>query len=220
MDEAVFVCANMSRYTFTRGFIMETQPSPASGIVVVREMPHLDHATKFASLGFRVEETPHLREDVMNHLEDGDVYTIFHARKPCGFAIVRRFPGRVLYLCGVMLTPKMQGKGYATTIIEAVRTPEDAFLALRTQSPLMWAAGRRICKGAWLPQGSNTDAELVEIGQDVAARIHTTFPVHPGFYDSALYGTQPVHRDEKIQTWWNSLCDFARGDAVVCVGRL
>lgn len=183
--------------------------------------PHLDHATRFASLGFRVEESPSLRQDVANHLGEGDVYTVEVDGAPSGFAIFHRYPGHVLYLCGIMLVPDVQGRGLCERIIRGVLTPEDRFLGLRTQSPIMWAAGRRVCRDGWLPRQTDVrDPELLRVGQEVSARIDTSFPFHPGRYGSALYGVKPVHRDPGVQAWWDQHCDFARGDAVVCVGRL
>jgi GNAT superfamily N-acetyltransferase len=187
---------------------------------LVCDAPNLTRATLLASLGFRVTESEALREDVSLHLKDGEVYTITEREKPVGFGIIDRYPGGILYLHGIMLMPEVQGRGLARWLIRQICMPDDRYLALRTQSPVMWAAGHRICDGKWLPHPHQGDAELSEIGRQVAEKIKTQYPVHVGFYGSALYGEKPIHQDTQIQEWWDSLCDFSRGDAIVCVGRL
>lgn len=189
---------------------------------VVRFVPELDIATSIASTGFVVPKSLALELDVKNHLAEGAVFSIYLDGKPEGFAIFTRFPDRVLYLAGIILRPGIQGRGICEKVIHEAREPGDRYLALRTQSAIMWAAGRRICRGDWLPANENaTDEPLVRLGKLVAQRIRCPgYPVSRGFYGQALYGEQPKHRDRGIQAWWDGLCSFGRGDAVVCIGRL
>ncbi|MDO8583597.1 MAG: hypothetical protein Q7R83_00260 [bacterium] len=190
-------------------------------ISVIPQAPRVDLATAIAASGLVVSNSLPLQQDVESHLHAGQVYTVVSGDAPVGFAVFSRFPNGVLYLAGIMLRPNVQGRHICEKIIQGVRRPEDRFLGLRTQSPIMWAAGKRICSNGWLPdQPVATDSELQRIGNEVAAVIGCpTFPVSPGFYGQALYGKKPEHRDPVVQAWWDSLCDFVRGDVVVCVGR-
>lgn len=191
-------------------------------VSVLAHPPELTIATAIAAAGFVVPATSELRTDVASHLLAGEAYTVLVNDEEVGFAIFSRFPPGVLYLAGIILQPGVQGNHISALIVTQVRRSEDRFLALRTQSAIMWAAGRRICKEAWAPHPQDThESELARIGNEVASRIGCqTYPVSPGFYGKALYGNQPLHRDRKVQGWWDGLCDFSHGDAVVCVGRL
>lgn len=203
-----------------RKYIDEHHAQPV--IRVIRHIPKLDIATSIASTGFVVPKSLELELDVKNHLAEGAVYSIMLDDEPAGFAIFTRFPDRVLYLAGIILRPGIQGRGVSEAAVKQAREPDDRFLALRTQSAIMWAAGRHICGGNWLPAAQKSaDGELVQLGGLVARRIGCPdYPVAKGFYGQALYGEKPKHRDREIQAWWDKLCSFERGDAVICIGRL
>ena len=189
-----------------------------------RKSPGLGLAVELAAQGFAREVTPELVIDAKNHLtQDGTVLTIRHWLKDIGFLIYRLIEPDILYVIGVHILPQYQGQGLAQALISDLAYRLDAvYLALRTQSPLMWRAGSSLCRrGQWYPNPHrDLPAELTPIVAVVATKIDSVYPVHIGQYGGPLYGKKPVHHDPALQTWWDSICNFERGDAVVCVGEL
>lgn len=179
-------------------------------------------ATSLTAAGFAVPVTPALTQDVQQHLQAGELWSVMQGAQTVGYTIVRRYFTDTLYIVGIMLLPQWRGKGVCERAVTATRQPTDQFLALRTASPIMWAAGNRICNGAWLPNPRSLNGqELVERGMRLAREIGCSgFPHSPGFYGSPLYGVEPRHRDAGTQAWWATQCDYQRADAVVCIGRL
>lgn len=179
-------------------------------------------ATRLTAAGFAVPVTPALTHDVQQHLQAGELWTVVRGAQTVGYTIVRRYFTDTLYIVGIMLLPQWQGKGVCERVVMATRQPTDQFLALRTASPIMWAAGNRICNGSWLPSPrSVTDHPLFERGMRLASEIGCSgFPHSPGFYGSPLYGVEPRHHDPVVQAWWATQCVFQGADAVVCIGRL
>lgn len=211
--------------------------------------PSLDLATHIASQGFCVEHSPELKADVAQHLQSGQlVYEIelaydfgnIHYNFPdvwmgsysvtkhgsnwsdkIGFAIFNLIDPQLLYLSGIILTPSFQGKGIAEVIVRNVATQTGAqYLALRTQSPRMWSAMKKMCSMTFPVSFMETPSWAVKYGEQAAKRNGSKFPVTPGFYNGPLYGIKPTHYDPKIQAWWDSICSFENGDAVICVGKL
>ena len=179
-------------------------------------------ATRLTAAGFAVPVSDALARDVHAHLRAGELWTVMQDTTSVGYAIVRRYFADTLYIVGIMLMPQWRGQRVCERVVAATRQPTDQFLALRTASPIMWAAGNRICNGAWLPNPrSLNEQELVERGMRLAREIGCSgFPHSPGFYGSPLYGVEPRHRDADTQAWWATQCDYQRADAVVCIGRL
>ncbi len=198
-------------------------------IQFVRELPSLDLATHIASLGFVQPVTRVLREDVQNHLSCGQiVYSIedLSVGKTIGFALFNElrnlfsvFDWPVLYLNGIILDPHYQGQGIAALAIKQAQQETHAIhLALRTQSLRMWSVGEKLTTD-WTPRASlSTPAALWEVGQRAAKTVGCDFPVTQGFYGAPLYGAKPTHHNTRLQAWWDSLCNFERGDAVFCIG--
>ena len=193
-----------------------------TAISLFAEPPDLDLATHVTSAGFVQPISHELREDVRTHLLAGRlVYSIRTPTNPlAGYAIFRTHEC-LLYLAGIMLAPEIQAKGVAKLAVERARHDTGLqYLGLRTQSVRMWSAGRKMTK-QWLPQPTEGchDSTLVSLGESLAKAVNCQFPVTPGYYGSPLYGEKPVHKDHRLQNWWDQLCNFERGDAVICIGR-
>ena len=194
-------------------------PEVRDNMTVTRHAPGLTRATEIAASGF----TDALRQDVADHLNHGDlVYGIVSGTEYVGFCIFNVWED-ILYLSGIIVEASYQGCSH---VVQAVRytqqdTPDVKYLALRTQSPRMWAAGAGVCS-SWVPSpGLGTDTgKLDTIGHTVATHIQSSYPVGIGHYGGPLYGTKPIYRSTVIQAWWDSLCNFERGDAIICVGLL
>jgi hypothetical protein len=207
---------------------LETQSERQSGVFhVAHRWPKLPDAVQLAAAGFNVPVTDELIEDVLAHLASGDVYTLSDGVADRAFAIFERYPVGdsldVLYLAGIHVDPDFQGSHVCERLVASARGPKDRVLVLRTQSPIMWAAGRRICYGAWYlnPHVSGSGTLAYELARLLAPHIGAkAYPVAPGHYRENLYGELPQHRDAAIQAWWKLLCNAARGDAVICSGLM
>ncbi len=193
-------------------------------VFFVRAVPSLDRATHIASLGFVQPISPALRDDVDNHLTHGQlVYSIVErdSLATIGFTLFNHLDSSVLYLSGIILDPNHQGQGIARLAVEhAGRETNATHLALRTQSPRMWSAGEKMTE-SWFPHPTNeAPPALRELGERAATATGSAFPVKEGFYGGPLYGAKQTHHNVSLQTWWDSLCNFERGDAVFCIGKL
>ncbi len=191
---------------------------------ITRTTPDLGLATEIAASGFCQPVTPELEQDVAGHLDGGElVYTVHEGEQTVGFAIFNVWGSNVLYLSGIILDTDHQRQEAVSKTIHAARSvaKEVAYLSLRTQSLRMWVAGSKVCR-EWHP--THTDEEippyLTEVGQETADRIKSVFPIEEGCYDGPLYGEKPVYHDQILQLWWDGICNFERGDAVICVGVL
>lgn len=189
----------------------------------VRQKPNLILATRIASSGFVQPISEDLKTDVYTHLNEGHiVYTIYNDDETVGFAIFNVVCEKVLYLAGIMLHESVQGKGIAELIVQ--HTDKELYLpylALRTQSLRMWSAGNKmVCD--WFPnQENHIDEPMFQIRNAVASylKIPENVLSVSGFYGTQLYGKKPVHHDSELQSWWDNICSFERGDAVLCIGR-
>lgn len=193
---------------------------------IVKETPSLKEATKIAASGFCQPTSSALEDDVANHLGSGDmVYTILDDdKRTFGFAIFNVWgkDQEILYLAGIILEAGYQGQEIVANVVKEARYASRGahFLALRTQSLRMWMAGKKICT-SWYPEnfGSLEDS-FRKVGQEVSKKVGSDFPVGIGVYGGPLYGEKPNHMDPELQEWWDEICDFERGDAVICVGAL
>lgn len=199
-----------------------------------KETPKLNVATRIAASGFNQLLSSELRQDVANHLVGDMVYTLTDDGEPFGFAIFNVW-NDVLYLGGIILSDEHQGKGLFQKVIDRARTdePKVRYLAFRTQSSLMYKAAFNYCRELHpappvVPEFlrrpfrgvdcAHIPLDFKERGDIVAARLGSQFPVHRGCYGGPLYGKKPGHPNPSFQQWWDSLCDFERGDAFICIG--
>lgn len=186
--------------------------------------PDLDAAVKVTSKGFVQPVTPSLTQDVKDHLV-GDITLILEdpdTGNLGGYAVflVR---GQLLYLHGMMLDPNLQGGHHARALIQTAKERSGAtHLGLRTQSSIMWAAGKAVCT-SWVPElnATSPDANGLTPMLDLATKVAGSPRArHAGCYNGQLYGEKPIHTNAEVQRWWDSMCNFERGDAIICVGLL
>ncbi len=185
--------------------------------------PTLMSAVHMAALGFVKEESEELIRDVREHLESGKlVYRIFADKVEIGFAIFVIYQD-ILYLSGIILTPKFQGRGIVRTVIQQVQRLHRglSYLALRTQSLRMYLAASRMCDEFYPGlEGEIIPEQFAKRGEYIASLIHSEFPVHLNCYGGQLYGIKPIYKDPVLQDLWDKLCNFENGDAIIFIGRL
>ncbi len=187
---------------------------------IIVATPNLDEAVRLAAAGFVQSITDELVADVANHLSGDLVVYMVEDEMVIGFATFS-VHGELLYLNGIQLNPVVHGRSVCGEVIAFARDEtETSYLALRTQNPRMWAAGRKLCT-VWLPSDNDDaiDAELSAMIALLETERSLPFPVHVGCYGTPLYGEKPIHRDESVQRWWDAICNFEAGDGIVCVGR-
>lgn len=198
-----------------------TKQHNGSVMEFLKEAPDLEVATVLTSKGFVQPITEELRQDVANHLVGDIVLSIMDEGTCIGFATFADL-GELLYLHGIMLEPGHQGMHVAREAIAVAQAETDAaYLGLQTQNPRMWAVGETICE-AWLPHAHYTllDEDLMLAAKCLSEKLDKKVGVRFGAYGQPLYGKKPTHSNEELQSWWDEMCDFDRGDAVVCLGRL
>ncbi|MFH0814675.1 MAG: GNAT family N-acetyltransferase [Candidatus Falkowbacteria bacterium] len=191
---------------------------------IERGVPSQAKAVELVSRGFVQPVSQALIADTRDHLHAGDfVYSATADDRLVGFAVFDELPSKLLFVAGIMIDPAHQGEKVGRQMILKAKDQVSAeFLGLRTQSPRMWSAGRSIC-AEWYPNFDNgvlrfrlqAQAELIR------ARLGPKYeyPVVESCYGGALYGEKPTHREPSVQSWWDSICNFARGDAVLCIGK-
>ncbi len=198
---------------------------------ITKSVPDLGVATEIAASGFCQSVSPELERDVATHLAGGDlVYTFHECEQVVGFAIFNVWEN-VLYLGGIILDAQHQGRRMVQQVVARAiynlrnehRVDVD-YLAFRTQSLRMWVAGARECEQIFPCRGNHEVPEdIMSTVQMVASRVGSDFPVGVGCYGNSLYGQKPVYGnilDRRLRRWWDEICDFERGDAVLCVGHL
>ncbi|PIZ01064.1 hypothetical protein COY61_00795 [bacterium (Candidatus Gribaldobacteria) CG_4_10_14_0_8_um_filter_33_9] len=190
-------------------------------ISIKHAIPSIEIATKIAAKGFIQPITEALLRDVVSHLREGIVFSLEEDKCIIGFSIFSIFDD-ILYLSGIILMPDFQGRSVGGKVIDFIRQKTGTkYLALRTQSVHMWSVGRKICC-EWHPMqiaDKNIPKDIWVRGIKVGKKIGSIFPTTIGHYNGPLYGTKPLSRDPKLQSWWDSICDFKRGDAIICIGR-
>ncbi|MFH0779246.1 MAG: GNAT family N-acetyltransferase [Parcubacteria group bacterium] len=189
-----------------------------------KENPTLEQAAPLVAEGFVQPISPELIEDTRQHLRAGDfAYSIFEDKTLGGFAVFRLLPNNILMLIGMMLGKNLQGRGIAGQVIKAAQQEYNCeYLALRTQSPRMWLAARKLCN-LWFPHSDNggLPAQFAAIAETIRENLGDKFcyPLVPYCYGQPLYGAKPIYRNPAVQSWWDSICDLERGDAVLCIGK-
>lgn len=196
-------------------------PHHSSLMTIEQKKLSVEDATRIAASGFVQNYSSSLENDVRSHLDIGTSYTVYEDGHKVGFVIYELFDD-ILYISGIILLSSAQGNGYAPKIISQLHQETNVpFLAYRTQSPRMWSVGQKLCK-EWYPNPINVpNIDILTKIELLCQRINTPhYPVSKGFYGQALYGCKPILRDDKVQQWWDEMCSFETGDAVVCFGIL
>ncbi len=192
---------------------------------IYKSTPSTIEAARVAAAAFTKTYSQEVYEDVAQHLAEGSVYTIFDGVSLAGFAIFNMADHETLYLAGIILRPDVQGQGVAAKVIGMAREETGAKkLMLRTQSLRMWSVGNKLCH-FWYPNpkgrlGYYDHASWIgALGSPPFVSYEDKSKIIRAFYGGPLYGQKPTHRNRPLQKWWDSICDFDRGDAVVCYGE-
>ena len=190
----------------------------------LKKIPALDELVYLASQGFCKPITPALIDDVSKHLADTDFCLCVEDHgKLVGCMLCKiPLPG-VLYIAGTLILPDYQGeriKAQATLFLLHDH-PNLTWFAGRTQSPVVWSSVRAIAREMLpYPDTREVSQEAFDRLQELVNALGMTSAIQQGFYGGALYGKKPLNRDERIQTWWDTLCNFERGDAILYIARL
>lgn len=200
----------------------QTSTSKLSGFVrLVPIKPQMsDDVVRAVSEGFKKPITEALTEDVRKHLEDCHFgFSFIDGRNTfAGFAVFKTIDS-FLYLSGCILRPAYQGSGLVNVAVFMAQSMTGApDFALRTQSSLMWSAGQRMTRG-WTPHLGTKETASTEKVERLIKKLGMASTIVPGFYNGPLYGEKPEHQNSELQNWWDSICNFERGDAVLCSGR-
>jgi len=186
------------------------------------ETPELEVAVLIASEAFGQPITPELRTDVFERLARKDlIFSIVEKSKGelIGFATFMVF-GDTLYLDGIVIRPEYHKRGLSKQTIQLARKQTSTdWLVLCTQSVRMWSAGRKVTS-TWYPLPNKmNDTELEQKARSLMVTLGMKDLVDKGFYGGKLYDQKPTHRNIALQSWWDTICSFERGDAVLCLGR-
>lgn len=187
------------------------------------EFPGLDEAATLTAKGFRRPVTDALIEDVRAHLASAEFALCARAngRLACYMIFTVPLPD-VLYIAGTLIAGPLQGTGIKTvgTVLAFERYPSLRWFSGRTQSSVVWSSAAHIASEL---TPNDNGSVLSRGGADRLERLVRALgmsgPAHAGFYGGPLYGEKPLHRDPSVQAWWDTRCDFERGDAVLYLGR-
>lgn len=190
--------------------------------IIRAKVPKFEDAMSVATAGFAAPETDEFQQEIAAYLDESDrLYSIEVDGELGGFAVFRSlFP--VLYLSCVILRPEYQRKGLAQQAIQLAQQKTGAYmLAFRTQSAVMYVAGHRtVAENHWYPRAdSEMENYLATLQRGVLDELGMESPLERGFYKRRLYGRKPEHYDPAVQQQFDSICDFDRGDAVLCIGH-
>ena len=190
----------------------------------LEQSPTLDQALLLASEGFGIEITPQMAESVRLNLLASEIHVVavvHHQVIGCMLATIP-LPG-VLHITGTLILPAYQGMGIKRDATQHLLTsrPELQWIMGRTQSSHVWSSVRNMAKEL-LPSPENVvvSDEL----RAMQARLFETFgqtsEIEKGRYGKPLHGSKPIHRDPQLQTWWDSICNFEAGDAILYLARV
>lgn len=207
-----------------------SQPEQPHYSAVEPGLPAFEKAVELTAQGFRQEVSEELGLDVKNHLHGDILRRITLGPDTIGYAVfqnhafdLERRSVSVLYLAGLIISPEHQGQHISRQVIDdALAESNPDYFAFRTQSSIMYAAARQRF-GELHPslEGDLISPEDLRVGNALAERIKSSFPLHRGCYGGPLYGDKPLHRDTELQAQFDRLCpDFAAGDAILCVARV
>ncbi|MBI2473928.1 hypothetical protein HYV70_05250 [Candidatus Uhrbacteria bacterium] len=190
----------------------------------IKKNPTLDELVYLASQGFCKPVTEALVQDVSQHLADTDFCLCVEDQGKLVGCMLCKIPlSGVLYIAGTLILPEYQGeriKAQATLFLLREH-PELKWFSGRTQSPIVWSSVRSIAREMLpYPDIREVSQEAFNHLQQLVNALGMSAPIQQGFYGGSLYGKKPLNRDPNIQTWWDGLCDFERGDAVLYIARL
>lgn len=192
-------------------------------MLIHKSTPSTIEAARIAAAAFTKSYSEEVYQDVAQHLAEGEIYTILDGVTLAGFAIFKMTDSETLYLAGIILRSDFQGIGIAEAIIKMAQAETGAKkFMLRTQSPRMWSVGNKLCR-TWFPnprgKSGYWDYSMPWPGGPHFVLYEDKSEILRAFYGGPLYGQKPTHRNRPLQEWWDSICDFDRGDAVLCYGE-
>lgn len=191
-----------------------------NSIRIIKEKPSIHDAARLAGLGFGKNVDEELLQNSKRYSEGDLVFVAVNENETVAWASFELYrEDKLMYLKGMMIDPRFQGKGIAGRFIEeARRFTQPSMFALRTQSPHMWSVGRKMCS-VWLPSpNTHIDKGLSEAAKALSS--YGQFPIARTIYGGRAYTALPLHPDPTIQKWWCDICDSDTGDAVICIGYL
>jgi len=182
-------------------------------------------------LGFVLEESAALEQDTRNHVEQGEyLYLVTQGGLIVTWAIfdyLRQDSDLILYLSGVMVAPRYQGKGISSALIRtALGESKAKYLAARTQNPVMYESILKACGNVFPNPDVATPADVIEVGEFVAKnRLHMSnydlkSMLSKSVYGACLYGKPPASVNEPLNSWFTSCVNQADGDAMLVVARV
>lgn len=180
-------------------------------------------------LGFRRDESPALEKDTRNHIEACEnLYLVLDTDQIIAFAVFNhhvRDSSSILYLSGIMVTPKHQGQNISSALLKAVLVEfSPNYLVARTQNPVMYRSIARTCKVTYPVFDSDPPCSVIEVGKFVALKMLKMKKYNPylmvgqNAYSSCLYGVEPVCQNTPIEQWFKERVNLQRGDAMIVVG--
>lgn len=186
--------------------------------------PSLQDATQLAALGFNREVDAVLTEDVRQHLASSDAtLCIYDNDRLIGYMIFGLQVENLVYISGTLVHPDEQGKGIKARATEVAmeRFSDRTYFAGRTQSPIVWSSVTRLAT-AVQPHPSETamTRSMAQALSRLVEHLNMEAALQIGFYGGPLYGRKPVHNDVQVQTWWDTLINFQRGDALLYIAKL
>lgn len=192
-------------------------------VTIVDDVVNREETYSITAEGFVRDDNADLRKDVDDHIDEAELRYSFlnRARELAGYALYKAFEfedGNVLYLSGVQISSRYQGRGMTKAINNHVIEQHDPdYFAFRTQSIRMYKSGSDSVAQLY-PKFNDPfiPEDVARVGDQLAKKIGGEFPVSKAYYGgSALYGERPTHEEDKI---FYSEIDFHNGDAVLCVG--
>lgn len=164
-------------------------------------------------------------QDIYDHVTSPDeVYLLRNEQAIESMASYNRrvFSGKTaLIVEGVVVSPRIQGKGVFGNITEKVKDSED-FICLRTQNPRMYRALEKICDKTY-PNLISQRFPSETLRSDLANHFDCEVGhngVARGFYGSLFYGLEPIHPDYTDFFKKHLGMHLEDGDALLVVGTI
>jgi len=184
-----------------------------------RMPPSKADALDLAKRVFGIDQGEVLGAEVDERLMNADVvFSFVNGDTMIGFVTLERLFDDVLYLTGAAIDPPYQGQGLTKQAIRQVQQEiHTRYLVFRTQSIHAWKLAHSYCDEIYPSPGTVVPGYIDEVAGRIKNKVGV-FPVTSGHYGGKKFHAKPIHADSILQTWWDGLCDFEHGDAVVCIG--
>ncbi|MFW5746754.1 MAG: GNAT family N-acetyltransferase [Nanoarchaeota archaeon] len=198
---------------------------PEETIPAAQREQFITNMTQIAQQGFGTGIT---ETDVAAHVMPVEcLYVISDAEDPVGFAAFDTLQvdsADLLFLHGIVLRPDYQKKGiFRTVVAKALQVYEPAYLAMRTQNPVVYAAAQKMVRHLY-PDGGMIPERIQRIGGCIAAhlgmeRFDPNTMVGRRTYQGCLYSRLPDHSAGKY-VFASLGIDTQHGDSVMLIGGI